>query len=512
MSIRIPIVSEFDDKGIRGAVKEFQSLEGAGEKSAFALKKAMLPAAAAAGALAAGLGMAAKAAAEDQAAQKALEVQLVNSTGATQDQIKEVEKAISVMSKQGAVADDVLRPAFAALVRGTKDISEAQKQMSLVLDISRATSIDATTVADALAKAYEGNYKALRSLTPEMANLIREGADLDTIINVLGGTFGGANQAFTETAEGGMAKLNIAWAEATEAIGSALLPVLEELIPIITNMASWVEENSGLIVKLALAVGGLSAAVLVANAGMKAYNALAVTTKTVNFALTGSFYATQGSIAAMSASLAIVTVTIGALYELYREGPRAIAEFLQPFKQFGAAIANTVIVVANAVNYMINSVIQGYNLIIKAMNAIPGVNASEIPLLSPVGFIKVGDLPGLSSATSGYMGDKNLGVPIPSSGGGSVVVTAPSVPTGGGGGGGGGASVRQIMEAPNMLGAGIASNPFTSSARNAMLENVTINVSGGISTSAEIGQAVVDSIRAYNRSAGPARIEVSGYV
>jgi succinyl-CoA synthetase beta subunit len=63
-----------------------------------------------------------------------------------------------------------------------------------------------------------------------------------------------------------------------------------------------------------------------------------------------------------------------------------------------------------------------------------------------------------------------------------------------------------------MLGAGIASNPFTSSARNAMLENVTINVSGGISTSAEIGQAVVDSIRAYNRSAGPARIEVSGYV
>jgi hypothetical protein len=214
----------------------------------------------------------------------------------------------------------------------------------------------------------------------------------------------------------------------------------------------------------------------------------------------------------MSASLAIVTVTIGALYELYREGPRAIAEFLQPFKQFGAAIANTVIVVANAVNYMINSVIQGYNLIIKAMNAIPGVNASEIPLLSPVGFIKVGDLPGLSSATSGYMGDKNLGVPIPSSGGGSVVVAAPSVPTGGGGGGGGGASVRQVMEAPNMLGAGIASNPFTSSARNAMLENITVNVNGGLATSAEIGQAVVDSIRAYNRSAGPARIEVSGYV
>jgi hypothetical protein len=207
-----------------------------------------------------------------------------------------------------------------------------------------------------------------------------------------------------------------------------------------------------------------------------------------------------------------VTVTIGALYELYREGPRAIAEFLQPFKQFGAAIANTVILVANSVNAMVNSVIQGINLVIKAMNVIPGVDIPEVPYLNSIGYIKVGDLPGLSNATSGYTGDKNLGVPIPSSGGGSVVVAAPSVPTGGGGGGGGGASVRQIMEAPNMLGAGIASNPFTSSARNAMLENITVNVNGGLATSAEIGQAVVDSIRAYNRSAGPARIEVSGYV
>lgn len=42
--------------------------------------------------------------------------------------------------------------------------------------------------------------------------------------------------------------------------------------------------------------------------------------------------------------------------------------------------------------------------------------------------------------------------------------------------------------------------------------DITVNVSGGLATSAEIGQAVVDSIRAYNRATGPARIEVSGYV
>jgi hypothetical protein len=38
---------------------------------------------------------------------------------------------------------------------------------------------------------------------------------------------------------------------------------------------------------------------------------------------------------------------------------------------------------------------------------------------------------------------------------------------------------------------------------------ITVNVMGGLSTSAEIGQAVVNAIRAYNRSAGPANIQVA---
>lgn len=512
MSVRIPIVSEFDDKGVQQSIKAFDKLEGKGEKAAFALDKAFVPAVATVGALAVAFGKATKAAAEDAAAQAALAVQLENSTGAGQEQIAAVEKAIGAMSRQAAVADDVLRPAFAALVRGTKDISEAQKQMSLVLDISRATSIDATTVADALAKAYEGNYKALRSLTPEMANLIKEGADLDTVINVLGGTFGGANSAFADTAEGGMAKLNIAFAEATEAIGAALLPILEELLPVLTNVAGWFEENSGLVVKFGAILAAAGATVISAKLALEAYNAVATATKLINYAMTGSFFAAEGAIASFGSALSIATITVGALYELYREGPRAIAEFLLPFKQFAAAIANTVIFVANSVNSMVNSVLQGINLVIKGMNAIPGVNIPEIPYLDNIGYIKQPTLPGLTSGSSGYTGDKNLGVPIPSSGGGAVVVAAPSVPAGGGGGGGGGGAAPAIVAAPNMLGAGIASNPFTSFARNAMLEDVTININGGLSTSAEIGQAVVDSIRAYNRSAGPARIEVSGYV
>jgi hypothetical protein len=512
MSIRIPIISEFDDKGVQRAAKEFSSLEKTSEKVGLGLEKAFVPAVAAVGALATGLGLAAKAAIEDETAQEALANQLRNSTGASQEQIAAVEDAISVMSRQAAVADDKLRPAFEALVRGTKDINEAQDLMGLVLDISRAKQLDTTTVADALAKAYEGNFKAIKQLTPEMSTLISEGADLETIINVLGGTFGGANQAFVDTAEGGMAKLNIAWSEATETIGKALIPVIEELIPIITDMAEWVEQNSELVVILGGAIGGMASAVVLAKGALEVYNTMTVATKTANLLLTGSFYAVEGSVLAMSTALGLVFLTVGALYELYREGPRAISEFLLPFQQFGTAIANVVILVANSVNSMVDSVLQGINLVIKAMNFIPGVNIPEIPYLGQMDYIKLPQLPGLTSGTSGInMREKEGGIVLPSLGGGGVAVAPPTMP-GGGGGGGGGPSVRQVMEAPNMLGAGIASNPFTSFSRNAMLENITVNVNGGLATSAEIGQAVVDSIRAYNRSAGPARIEVSGYV
>lgn len=47
MAVSLPIVSEFDSKGIKSAIQEFKQLEGVGAKAQFALKKAAIPAAAA---------------------------------------------------------------------------------------------------------------------------------------------------------------------------------------------------------------------------------------------------------------------------------------------------------------------------------------------------------------------------------------------------------------------------------------------------------------------------------
>jgi hypothetical protein len=52
MALSIPIISEFQDKGIKRAIAEFKQLETTGKKAQFALKKAALPAIAALGAVA----------------------------------------------------------------------------------------------------------------------------------------------------------------------------------------------------------------------------------------------------------------------------------------------------------------------------------------------------------------------------------------------------------------------------------------------------------------------------
>ena len=72
----------------------------------------------------------------------------------------------------------------------------------------------------------------------------------------------------------------------------------------------------------------------------------------------------------------------------------------------------------------------------------------------------------------------------------------------------GGAPVapRPLIGASSMSTSGFGgTSPF----RQNNTQAVTVNVMGGLSTSAEIGQAVVNAIRAYNRSAGPANIAVA---
>ena len=191
MAINLPIISEWNPKGINKAIADFKKLETNGQRAAFAIKRAAVPAGIALAAMGAFAFDAAKAFAEDDAAAQKLATTLRNSTKATDAQVAAVEDFITQTSKAAAVADDELRPALDKLVRGTKSVTEAQDLLSLALDISAGTGKDLGSVSDALSKAYNGNFTALKKLDPALADLIKSGASADEVFAALGKTVEG---------------------------------------------------------------------------------------------------------------------------------------------------------------------------------------------------------------------------------------------------------------------------------------------------------------------------------
>ena len=268
--LSIPIISEFDGKGINKAIKEFKQLETAGEKAQFAIKKAAVPAAAALAGLGVALVGATKAAIEDEAEQAQLALQLQNVTGASDAQVKATENMIAKMSRASGVADSELRPALASLVRGTKDIATATDALALAQDISAGSGKSLAEVSDALAKAYGGNMKGLQALSPEIKAMIKDGATLDDVMNVLGGTFGGAAATAANTAAGKFKILKNSLDETKESIGAALLPAVEKALPVLQKFADWAEKNPDKFVAIASAIGAVAASIVAVNFAMAA--------------------------------------------------------------------------------------------------------------------------------------------------------------------------------------------------------------------------------------------------
>lgn len=314
MAIYLPIVSEFKSGGIDKAVKEFKSLETASQKASFAIKKAAVPAAAALAGLAVASVDAAKAAAEDAAAAEKLAQSLRNNTDATNEQLEAVEEWITKTSIASAVADDDLRPALDNLVRGTKDVTQAQKLLTLALDISAGTGKDLDAVTQALSKAYNGQLGPLRKLDPALAKVIEAGGSTDDVFKSLAKTFGGQAATAAGTAEGKFKSMQIALGEAKESIGAALLPAIIVLAEKLTGLATFVQENSDLILAFGIVVGGAATAIVAINAAMKAWAAINVVTTALNAALATSFSALW-----VATGAAIVLAVVAALVVLERK-------------------------------------------------------------------------------------------------------------------------------------------------------------------------------------------------
>jgi hypothetical protein len=365
MAIKVPIVSEFQPQGIEKAVKEFQKLETTGAKAGAALKAAFVPATAALVALTAAAGLSLKAAVEDARGQSELERQILASTDATIAQTEATLEFIRAQELASGIASNELRPALAILVRHTGDLSKAQELLALAMDVSVGTGRDVFDVAERMAEGFTGVLTPLEELDYNLVQSIENGASFDDIMNSLADTFGGAVAKDAQTAAGRFERMSVQINQAKIAIGEALLPVLEQLLPTLESMANFIGNNTDLIVTIGAVVGTLAGAIVALNIAMSIYNTVQAITATLNAVLAGSFTALW-----VATGIGIIVAIIAAIVVLQMK-----------FNILGHAVDALKWVFEQAwgvIKTMINGAIDGINLLIKAINLIPGIDIPEL--------------------------------------------------------------------------------------------------------------------------------------
>lgn len=234
--LSIPLVTTFSGDGIKKAIKSFKQLESASDKVKFVLKSGAVAGAAAfaaigAAAYQAGQALAgfAKMAADDEKGQKQLALSIRASTKATDAQIASVEDWIDTTQRAVGVADDELRPAYARIIRSTKDFEKAQRLLRLALDVSAATGKPLKVVTEALSKAYDGSNTAITRLGLGYDKAKLKGMEFSDIQKDLEKRFSGAALDNAQTFEGVMARFSITMDELKESLGAAVLPYMKRL-------------------------------------------------------------------------------------------------------------------------------------------------------------------------------------------------------------------------------------------------------------------------------------------
>ena len=239
-TLKLSILGDVDslNKSLKAASKDVDTFGDKMGKVGKMVGAAFATAAAAAGAYAVKIGVdGVKAAIEDEKAQTQLALALENATGATTAQIKATEDSILQMSLATGVADDQLRPALGRLVRSTGDITKAQDLLAIALDVSTATGKPLESVAAALSKGFDGNTAALGKLGIGLSAAELKTMNFTEVQGKLSDLFGGAAARNADTYAGRIARMQVAFDEAKETIGFALLPILEKLMGFINNNA-----------------------------------------------------------------------------------------------------------------------------------------------------------------------------------------------------------------------------------------------------------------------------------
>jgi hypothetical protein len=484
-TLKLSILGDVDNlnKSLKTATKDVDTFGEKMGKVGKMVGAAFAAAAAAAGAYAIKIGIeGVKAAIEDEKAQTQLALALENATGATNAQIAATEQSILQMSLATGVADDQLRPALGRLVRSTGDITKAQDLLTTALDISTATGKPLEAVANALGRAYDGNTTSLGRLGIGLSAAELKTMSFTDVQGKLTDLFGGAAARNADTYAGRISRMQVAFDEAKETIGFALLPILEKVInfinqnalPVINAFSGAFSLNGGGLGGVITTLGKIITTVFtpIINGLMKAFNHVkaAIGDNLETFKIFGSYIATY---------LAPVIGTV-------------LGGALQAAGKIAGAVINVIGNVVKILNGLISGAIAGINALISAYNFANNIFGGK-------------DIAKISAPT----------VSVPSIQTPTVSTSMPSIPTisapssiGGGGGGGGG--VATAAKTAAFATAGLAAIPSNfnvggfRAGEEADRGTTIINVNGAIDKEGT-ARTIVDTLNnSYYRGTGGA--------
>jgi hypothetical protein len=326
VAVVVPIVSEWNPKGVDRAMADIKKAEGKMGKLKAGLGKAFLPATAALAGLGAAAWDASKSAEELVSSQAALNQvfsQMGNADAA--DRVKsladELERTLGIDEKLIMQVQTTLGT-FGELAASADEAGGAFDRTTMAaLDLAAAGFGTAESNAVQLGKALNDPVKGLSALAKsgvtftdaekdKIKVLVESGKQLEAqemILAAIEKQVGGTAEATADSS----AKMSLGFADLKETLGLALLPAFDALNGYLAGFASWAGKNSKLILVLAGVIGGLAAAIVAANIAIKAYVAITAIIKAATVAWTVA----QGAlnVALLANPIGLVVVAIVAL-------------------------------------------------------------------------------------------------------------------------------------------------------------------------------------------------------
>jgi hypothetical protein len=290
MAITIPILTDFNGRGIDRGIKQFQKLETKGQKAGFLIRKAAIPAALALGAIA----LAAKAGldgvmADDEALANLQST--ITSTGnaanitsesffAYANQLQKVTGTGADQITQGAALLATFKNVRNETGKGNQVFNRATKA---ALDLSKKGFGDLSGSNKMLGKALNDPIRGITALgragvtfTDEQKATIKtlqeSGRTLDAqkiILKEVEDQVGGTAEAFGATTRGKIERSKRAFEEMQKTLARALLPVLEGAAALFQKLSGFIERNEKIAKILIGVVAGLAAGILILNGVMK---------------------------------------------------------------------------------------------------------------------------------------------------------------------------------------------------------------------------------------------------